>query len=113
MGQQQNFGLSAPPLVQWLLNSELDVKNAVRAFIEGHGKAVITVAGPPREEDIPRYRANPYADVYLPTVTLCMRMVKHHLTGEPGVEVKTLNEAGLAELAMWRRQAMTRRARAA
>lgn len=113
MSKQTTFGLSAPPLVQWLLNTEPDVKNAVRAFIEGRGEAVIPVAGPLRDEDVYRFRQNHFAPVALPTITLVMRMVKHHLTGADGVEVKTLHDSDLNELALWHRQSLTRRARAA
>jgi len=102
----QHFGLSAPPLVQWLLQSDADIKNAVRDFIEETGPAVITVAGPLRTEDIYRFRQNKHAPVALPTVTLLMRRVKHHLTGAQGVEVKTLRDEDLSELARWRKQSI-------
>jgi len=111
--KQTTFGLSAPPLVQWLLNSEPDVKSAVRAFIEGKGEPIIQVAGPLRDQDVYRFRQNHFAPVALPTITLVMRMVKHHLTGEAGVEVKTLKDSDIGELALWYRKAMARRALAA
>lgn len=106
-----NWGLSAPPLVQWLLRSEPDVKRAVQAFIMDMGPAAFKVAGPLRDNEVKRFRANHHAPVALPTVTLIMRKVKHHLTGEPGIEVKTARDEDLNELAIWHRQAAQRRKR--
>lgn len=107
----QTYGLSAPPLVQWLLQSEPDVKRAVQDFIQDAGPAAFQVAGPLRDNEVYRFRQNQHAPVALPTITLIMRKVKHHLTGQPGVEVKTARDEDLDELAIWHRQAGARRAR--
>jgi hypothetical protein len=98
-----NIGLAAPAAVQWLLQSESGVYNAVRAFISGRlDRNVIDVAGPPTDRDLAHYYERKGQVVPLPCVRLHCRMVRHHLTGAPGVEV-TCSDRDLEEITRWRR----------
>jgi hypothetical protein len=100
-----NIGLAAPAAVQWLLRSESDVYDAVRAFITGRlDRNVIDVAGPPTGRDLALYYERKGQVVPLPCVRLHCRMVRHHLTGAPGVEV-TCSDRDLEEIKRWNREA--------
>lgn len=101
----KNYGLSCPPPIRWLMESEKDVFDAVKKFIAGMAKSnVIDVAGPPSFSDILEFYDKRGQTVPLPCVRLNLKMVKHHLTGEPGVEV-TCSDADLIEIAKWHRLA--------
>ncbi len=96
------YALAAPMPVRWLISSDNAVRNAVRGFIAGMGREVLEVAGPPTDADIALYLHKRAQTVPLPCVRLKMKMARHHLTGEPGVEV-TCSERDLAEIKRWHR----------
>lgn len=101
----KNYGLSCPPAIRWLIENEKDVRDAVKAFIAGMARSnVIDVAGPPSFSDILEYYDKRGQTVPLPCVRLKLKMVTHHLTAEPGVEV-TCSDLDLAEIAKWHRLA--------
>lgn len=97
-----NFGLAAAPPVRWLISFDSGVHDAVCAFIAGAGREEIDVAGPPTEQDMTLYMHKRAQTVPLPCVRLKMKMARHHLTGEPGVEV-TCSDADLEEIKRWYR----------
>jgi hypothetical protein len=97
-----NLALQSHPLVRWLLDSESDVKRAVAAFAADQANSdVVEVAGPPTSADLAQYRKNESRRVGLPCVRLKMRLVRHHLTGAPGIRVEC-SDADVQELARWR-----------
>lgn len=101
-------GLLAAAPIKWLLDSEGDVRNAVRAFISGEGEPVISVAGPPTDPDLiaSRIFGRPTP---LPCVLLKLRMVRDHVSGEPHVEV-TATDAEIDEVEAWRQRALRKAA---
>ncbi len=108
----QHFGLMAPRPIHWLLSEELEVKKAVEAFAAGSGKSIVDVAGPPSAEEIIARRVNPRKPIELPTVRLHLNKVKHHLTGEQGIEVKC-SDAHMDLIIQWARQTQARKMLAA
>lgn len=108
----KHFGLMAQRPIYWLLSTELEVKKAIEAFAAGMGTSVVDVAGPPSAEAIIAKRINPRKRIELPTIRLHLNKVKHHLTGEQGIEVKC-SDADMKEIAMWAREARIRKALAA
>jgi hypothetical protein len=106
------FGLMAPRPIHWLLSEELEVKKAVEAFAADAGTSVVDVAGPPSAEEIIAQRVNPRKAIELPTVRLHLNKVKHHLTGEAGIEVKC-SDGDMDLIVQWARQAEMRKALAA
>lgn len=102
-----NFGLEAHSLVKWLLDSEPDVKRHIAAFAVGQANNIVEVAGPPTDADLAQYRKNESRRVGLPCVRLSLRMVRHHLTGAPGIRVDC-SDAHIQELARWRWRAYRR-----
>ena len=101
-------GLLAAAPIKWLLDSEVDVRNAVRAFVRGEHEPVISVAGPPTDHDltVSRIFGRPTP---LPCVLLRLRMVDHHLTGLPHVEV-TATDREIDEIEDWRQRALRKAA---
>jgi hypothetical protein len=108
----KNFGLLAAKPIHWLLSVESEVKRAIEAFAADMAPSVLDVAGPPSAEEIIACRANPRKRVELPTIRLHLNKVKHHLTGEPGIEVKC-SDGDMDLVVMWARQAEARKALAA
>jgi hypothetical protein len=100
-----NFGLAAPAPVRWLISFDSGVHDAVRSFIAGIGREEIDVAGPPSEQDMALYMHKRAQTVPLPCVRLKLKMARHHLTDEPGVEV-TCSDTDLEEIKRWYRRAM-------
>lgn len=96
-----NVALDAHPLVRWLLDTEIDVKRRVAAFASDQASDTIEVAGPPTDADLAQYAKNESRRVGLPCIRLMLRMVKHHLTGEPGIRVDCSDDH-IQELARWR-----------
>lgn len=95
-------GLFAHADVRWLLDNELDVKRAVAAFTRDQANVdFVDVAGPPTIADLVKYRRNESKSVGLPLVRLQLRMVRHHLTGAPGVRI-ICTERELDEIGRWR-----------
>lgn len=105
----QSFGLMAQRPIHWLLANELDVKRHVQAFAADRATATFSVAGPPPVEEMIRARNNPCKPIELPMVKLHLRKVKHHLTGEPGIEVKC-SDADMDKIVQWARQSVLRKA---
>lgn len=99
-----SVGLLAPSPVQWLIINEPDVKQRIEKFIIGQAEPTLEVAGPPSAEDFIRYKDNPGGPITLPCVRLRLKMFKHHLTGDRGVEV-TCSDDDLREIADWQRAA--------
>ncbi len=97
-----NYGLAAAPPVRWLISFDSGVHNAVRAFIAGMGREEIDVAGPPNDGDIALYMHKRAQTVPLPCVRLKMKMARHSLTDEAGVEV-TCSDRDLEEIKRWYR----------
>lgn len=108
----KRFGLLAAKPIHWLLSKEADVKRAVEAFAADMAPSVVDVAGPPSAEEIIACRVNPRKRIELPTIRLHLNKVKHHLTGEPGIEVKC-SDGDMDMIVMWARQAQARTALAA
>lgn len=103
-----NYGLQAPIPIQWLLQTEPEVKEKLRLYLTDQlGTDTIEVAGPPSASDILKYRRNPRAGPGLPVVRLKCRMVRHNLTGDPGVEV-TCSDEDLEVIMMWAREQQLR-----
>lgn len=101
--------LQSHDAVRWLLDNEPDVRRSVEAFTRGEANVDhVDVAGPPTAADLVKYRRNESRSVGLPRVRLQMRMVRHHLTGAPGVRV-LCTEAELEEIGRWRLAATMRR----
>lgn len=100
-----NYGLAAAAPVRWLISFDSGVHDAVRAFIAGIGREEIDVAGLPTDEDLKLYLDKRGQTVPLPCVRLRMKMARHHLTSEPGVEV-TCSDRDLEEIKRWYRCAM-------
>jgi hypothetical protein len=97
-----NYGLAAAPPVRWLISFDSGVHDAVRAFLAGMGREEIDVAGPPTDQDLKLYFDKRGQTVPLPCVRLRMKMARHHLTSEPGVEV-TCSDRDLEEIKRWYR----------
>lgn len=108
----QHFGLMAQRPIHWLLAAELEVKQAIEAFAADRGVPVVDVAGPPSAQEIIACRKNPRRRPHLPTVRLHLRKVKHHVTGEPGIEVKC-SDGDMDLIVQWARQTQARKALAA
>lgn len=108
----KHFGLMAAKPIHWLLACENEVRRHIEAFAADRGRPVLDVAGPPSAEEIIACRINPRKAVELPTIRLHLRKVKHHLTGEDGIEVKC-SDADMDMIVMWARQAKARTALAA
>lgn len=97
-----NYGLAAAAPVRWLISFDSGVHDAVRAFLAGMGREEIDVAGPPTDADMALYMHKRAQTVPLPCVRLKMKMARHHLTSEPGVEV-TCSDRDLEEIKRWYR----------
>lgn len=95
-----NYGLAAALPVRWLISFDSGVHDAVLAFVAGMGNEEIDVAGPPGEGDMALYMLKRGQTVPLPCVRLRMKMARHHLTEEPGVEV-TCSDRDLEEIRRW------------
>lgn len=108
----KQFGLMAAKPIHWLLARENEVRSRVEAFAADRGHPVLDVAGPPSAEEIIACRLNPRKQVELPMIRLHLRKVKHHLTGEAGIEVKC-SDGDMDLIVMWARQAGMRSALAA
>lgn len=107
-----NYGLSAAPAVKWLIGAEPDLHNRIKEFIAGQCASPIEVAGPPSAADMLFAHKRRNAEIKLPVVRLHLKMVSHHLTGQPGVEVRC-TDAEIDEIARWAREAQLRTALAA
>ena len=92
--------------MRWLISSDSGVHEAVRKFIVGMcNEGTQDVAGPPSEQDMALYMHKRAQTVPLPCVRLKLKMARHHLTSEPGVEV-TCSDTDLEEIKRWYRVAM-------
>jgi len=101
------FGLSAAPVVKAFLNNEAGIRQEIIDFFNdergGLHPDVLDVAGPPDlMEAIRAKTARRSEPVRLPIVRMHLRKIRHHLTGEQGVEVKVA-DADLDCLAEWLR----------
>jgi hypothetical protein len=105
----KHFGLMAEKPIHWLLSTELEVKRRIEEFAADQGKPVLEVVGPPSAEEIIARRINPKKALELPMIRLHLRKVKHHLTGEQGIEVKC-SDAHMDLIVQWARQAEMRKA---
>jgi hypothetical protein len=95
------YGLMAAPAIFWLVAKEREVWQQVIAFITDCGGDKFDVAGPPTIEAVLRHKAYPREGLELPVVRLHMKKVRHHLTGQPMVEMKC-NDAHLHDIESWR-----------
>lgn len=86
------YAVYASPDIQALLSREPDVLRQISGFAADMAPGYMDVAGPPSPKDIKRKM--------LPVVRLYMRKAKHHLTGEPFIEVACSDKDG-QELAKW------------
>jgi hypothetical protein len=105
----KHFGLMAAKPIHWLLATEHEVKRRIEEFAADRGNSVLEVVGPPSAEELIARRVNPKKALELPMIRLHLRMVKHHLTGEAGIEVKC-SDAHMDMIVQWARQAETRKA---
>ncbi len=101
------IGLSCASLVRWLISAEPDIYKRVIEFIKGEADSVIEVAGPPTAEQILKRHKKKHQLMDLPLITLNLRKTRHHLTGQPGVEVRC-SDNDLEEIVRWRREAHLR-----
>lgn len=108
----KHFGLMAAKPIHWLLARENEVRSRIEAFAADRGHPVLDVAGPPSAGELIARRVNPRKPVELPMIRLHLRKVKHHLTGERGIEVKC-SDVDMDMIAQWARQAGMRTALAA
>jgi hypothetical protein len=108
------YGLQTVAPIRWLLESEPNVHKAVVAFLADQGEDNIAVAGPPSAAQILSLtrKDNRHEKLELPLVVLRLRKVAHHLTGEPGVEIKC-SDREIDEIVRWKREAQIRKAVAA
>lgn len=94
------YAVLAAPEIGWLLSSDKGVFMRMQAFLSDEADPVMTVAGPPKIED--RVKARGTGKIPpLPIATITMRKLKHHLTGEPCVEL-TASERDISEIRRWR-----------
>lgn len=107
-----NYGLLAARPIHWLLAKEPDIKRQIEAFAADAAPAMVDVAGPPSVEEMLAIRAMRKRDIRLPTIRLHLKKIRHHLTGDPGIEVKC-SDADMDMIVKWARQAEARRALAA
>jgi hypothetical protein len=108
----KQFALAAEKPIHWLLACENEVRWHIEAFAADRGYPVLDVAMPPSAEEIIAKRLNPRKRIELPMVRLHLRKVKHHLTGEAGIEVKC-SDAHMDLIVKCARQAEMRKALAA
>lgn len=87
------YAVHAAPPLHSLFAREPDVLKYISAFGADEAPApYVDVVGPPTHEDI--------VNRHLPVIRLQMRKYRHHLTGEPTIEVACSDEDHLA-LARW------------
>lgn len=98
MGPQVGFIAARP--VKWLVLKEPEVMKVVAAFNRDQTNTnYIDVAGPPRLEDVLKYRANPKLGIELPLVRLTMRVTVQPMYGRV-VEV-TCSDRDMEEIGGW------------
>lgn len=94
------YGLLAPQAVFWLVAKEREVWERMIAFIGDAAPSEMTVVGPATIAQTVAYKSNPKGGIMLPTVKLKMRKIKHHLTGQPMIEM-TCSDAHLEDITSW------------
>jgi hypothetical protein len=94
-------GLYCAPAIEWLIATEKQVLQQVTLFLHDMASDRFTVAGPPTITEIMRLRRDKSAKIQLPIVTLSMRMITHHLSGNPMISV-TCSDDDLAAIDSWR-----------
>lgn len=104
-----HYGLSAPAAICAFLSREPRLRQEIEAFIVNGEPRVLDIAGPPEGKDMVDYRENLRKGLWLPVVRLYLGMVRHHLTGELGVEIRCTDEH-LHRIIDWMRSARLRRA---
>jgi hypothetical protein len=92
-----NYGLLAPQAVFWLVAKEREVWEQMIHFIGDAAPSEFDVVLPPTIQDVLEYKANPKWGYALRTVRLKMRKIKHHLTGQPMIEM-TCDDDHLANI---------------
>lgn len=108
------FGLLAAPVVRAWLDQEAGIRQEIVDFFNderaGLHPDILDVAGPPDLMDAIKAKAARRPEpIMLPVVRMHLRKVRHHLTGEPGVEVK-VSDIDLDRLATWLRHRALRQA---
>jgi hypothetical protein len=105
-----SYALVSNPPIRWLIGREPDLKAYIQAFARDEApRDFLDVAGPPDIDELARCRANPKRKPLLPLIRLTMRKVRHHLTGEHGIEVKCSDD-DCDKIVSWHEQARHRAA---
>lgn len=105
-----NFGLFTIPPIRWLLSVEPAVKQAVADFLaEKREGNTVEVVGPPSLENMMDVNSGAAKRHELPVVCLKLKKMKHHLTGEDGIEV-SCSDLDRELIVKWHNQAKLRSA---
>ena len=96
---EQFGGLSAPPAVKWLIDTEPELRERLGKYLfthAGYDSIPVIVPAPVEEMLVHRQKRDNYK-LRFPTILLKLRRIRHHLTNQIGVEV-TCSDADLAIL---------------
>lgn len=99
----ERYAVISHPEVAAFLGQEPDAQELIRQFAAGESKTdSFEMAGPPSMLELMRLRAEPDAPFRLPTITIRMKMQRHHLTNDQMVRL-VVSDSDLEELRAWTR----------